>query len=91
MLICLDQTVTTNRSALGNNTLAPQRTPPADPGTVLALMPPERLLAIVKGLLVMVLYKRKFRYSIGKWILAALIFILAMTVTFANVEGCPFF
>lgn len=39
----------------------------------------------------MVLYKRKIRYTIGKWILAAIIFILAMTVTFANVEGMPLF
>ena len=51
----------------------------------------ERFLAIVKGLLVMILYRRKIRYSIGKWILAAIIFILAMTVTFANVEGFPLF
>ena len=39
----------------------------------------------------MVLYRRKIRYSIGKWILAAILFILAMTLTFANVEGFPLF
>jgi hypothetical protein len=35
----------------------------------------------------MVVYREKERPSIGKWILAALIFIIVMTVTFADVEG----
>jgi hypothetical protein len=79
------------RSSLILSKLAPCGACWTKPGTVLALTPLEHLADIMKGLLVMVLYRRKIRYSIGKWILAAILFILAMTVTFANVEGFPLF
>ena len=38
----------------------------------------------------MVLYREKTQPSIGKWIIAAIIFILVMTVTWSDVEGNDF-
>ncbi len=40
----------------------------------------------------MVVYKRKVSLSIGKWILAVVIFVATMTITWDEVEGdnlCP--
>ena len=35
----------------------------------------------------MVVYRERRTRSIGKWLVAAVIFILAMTITFDDVEG----
>ena len=37
----------------------------------------------------MVVYRRKVSHSIGKWILALVLFVAAMTITFDDVEGTP--
>ncbi len=37
----------------------------------------------------MIVYKRKVSHSIGKFLLAAMIFVLAMTITWDEVEGNP--
>ena len=38
----------------------------------------------------MVVYRRKARHNIIKWILGCIVFILVMTVTFADVDGFNF-
>ncbi len=38
----------------------------------------------------MVTYKRKEHGTFGKWVLAIIIFILGLTVTFASVDGFEF-
>ncbi|MGD8922839.1 MAG: PEP-CTERM sorting domain-containing protein [Candidatus Zixiibacteriota bacterium] len=38
----------------------------------------------------MVTYKRKEHGTLGKWVLAIIIFILGLTVTFASVDGFEF-
>ena len=35
----------------------------------------------------MIYYQRKVSHSIGKWLVAAVIFILVMTITWDDVEG----
>jgi hypothetical protein len=41
----------------------------------------------MSGVSEMVVYRRKKRHVLGRWILAAVIFIIVMSVTFADVEG----
>ena len=38
----------------------------------------------------MIVYKRKISLSIGKWILAVVVFVAAMTITWDDVEGAAF-
>lgn len=35
----------------------------------------------------MIVYKRKVSLSVGKWLLALIIFVAAMTITWDDVEG----